>query len=159
MIRSSLCYIEKDGKYLMLFRNKKVNDPCEGKWVGIGGKFEPGESADECVKREVFEETGLTLTGYHFHGVVHFQSDCLEDEDMYLYTATGFEGRDPAAGDSIFDCNEGDLRWIPKEEVLSLNLWEGDPIFLRKLIAGEKKLEIVCTYEGDKLVSWEDLQK
>ena len=84
MIRSTLCYIEKDGCFLMLFRNKKHNDPCEGKWVGIGGKFEPGEEAEDCLLREVWEETGLTLTEYHFHGIVHFVSNELEDEDMYL---------------------------------------------------------------------------
>lgn len=156
MIRSTLCYIEKDGKYLMLFRNKKFHDPCEGKWVGIGGKFEPGETQDECLLREVWEETGLKLTAFHFHGIVHFQSDRLEDEDMYLYTASSFDGNDPASGGSRFDCNEGDLCWIPKADVLSLNLWEGDPLFLRKLIAGEETLEMTCRYEGDRLVSWSD---
>ena len=93
-INSTLCYIEKDDHFLMLFRNKKKNDPCEGKWVGVGGKFEAGEDADACVKREVWEETGLVLTDYHFHGVVHFLSDVLPNEDMYLYTASGWEGKD-----------------------------------------------------------------
>ena len=93
-IYSTLCYIEKDGQYLMLFRNKKEHDPCEGKWVGVGGKFEPGESADECLLREVWEETGLHLTEYQFCGIVHFVSDTWPDEDMYLFTATGFKGQD-----------------------------------------------------------------
>ena len=153
MIKSTLCYIEKDGKILMLFRNKKKNDPCEGKWVGIGGKFEPGEDADSCVLREVWEETGLKLTGYHFHGIIHFKSDVLEDEDMYLYSANAFEGVDPADDmGSIFDCNEGDLKWIPKEEVTALNLWEGDKYFLEPLLKGEPKIEMTCIYEGDRLV-------
>lgn len=163
MINSTLCYIEKDGCYLMLFRNKKENDPCEGKWVGIGGKFEPGEVADACLKREVWEETGLTLTEYQFHGVIHFVSDVLPDEDMYLYTASGYDGADPvgnttgqaAAGTATsvaFDCNEGDLRWIPKEQVTGLNLWEGDKFFLEPLIAGVDHIEMTCVYEGDHLV-------
>lgn len=163
MINSTLCYIEKNGCFLMLFRNKKENDPCEGKWVGIGGKFEPEENADECLLREVWEETGLKLTDYHFHGVIHFKSDVLEDEEMHLYSATGFEGADPAPsvtdnGDDperpvYFDCNEGDLKWIPKEQVTSLNLWEGDKYFLEPLIAGQEHIEMTCVYEGDHLVS------
>lgn len=153
MINSTLCYIEKNGCFLMLFRNKKINDPCEGKWVGIGGKFEPGEDADQCLLREVWEETGLKLTDYHFHGIVHFVSNELEDEDMYLYSATGFEGEDPASElGSIFECSEGDLKWIPKEKVTSLNLWEGDRYFLEPLIKGDDKIEMTCIYEGDKLV-------
>ena len=153
--RSTLCYIEKDGCYLMLFRNKKEKDPCEGKWVGIGGKFEAGESADECCLREVFEETGLRLTDYQPRGVVHFKSDELPDEDMYLFTATAWEGMEDGLGIDGFDCNEGMLQWIRKEEVFSLNLWEGDVYFLRPLIEGEEKIEITYVYEGDHLVQFE----
>lgn len=155
MIKSTLCYIEQNGCYLMLFRNKKENDPCEGKWVGIGGKFEPGEDADACLKREVWEETGLRLTEYQFHGVIHFVSNELEDEDMYLYTATGYEGNDPAPmlkEGEVFDCNEGELKWVPKSQVTSLNLWEGDKFFLEPLIAGTQHIEMTCVYEGDRLV-------
>lgn len=154
LINSTLCYLEKDGKYLMLFRNKKENDPCEGKWVGIGGKFEATETADECVKREVWEETGLILTDYRFHGIVHFLSDELPNEDMYLYTATDWEGKDGLKEDE-FDCNEGTLQWIEKQKVLDLNLWEGDKYFLKPLIEGVDKIEITCQYEGDKLVKYE----
>lgn len=146
MVNTTLCYLEKDGRYLMLYRNKKENDPCEGKWVGIGGKFEEGESADECLVREVLEETGLLLTDYDFHGVIHFKSDVLPDEDMYLYTATGWERK------SAFICPEGELKWIVKEDVLSLNLWEGDKYFIEPLINGEKNIEMTCVYEGDRLV-------
>ena len=144
MKKTTLCYIEKDGKYLMLFRNKKEADPCEGKWVGIGGKFEQGETPLECLNREVWEETGLTLTEYTFHGIIHFQSNELEDEDMYLYSATGFKG-------DIIECNEGDLHWIEKDKVTSLNLWAGDKYFLEKLMKGETGIEMTCVYEGDKL--------
>ena len=137
----------------MLFRNKKHNDPCQGKWVGIGGKFEAGEDSEQCLLREVWEETGLKLTGYHFHGIIHFISNELEDEDMYLYSAWEYEGADPAGEfGSVFDCNEGDLKWIPKEQVTSLNLWEGDKYFLEPLIAGQDHIEMTCVYEGDKLL-------
>lgn len=145
--KTTLCYLEKDGKLLMLFRNKKENDPCEGKWVGIGGKFEKGESADECLKREVFEETNLRLTSYSFCGIVHFISDTVDDEDMYLYLADGWEGE-------LLECDEGELKWIPKEEVLSLNLWEGDKYFLEPILNGEKDIDITCRYEGDKLAEY-----
>ena len=145
MKKTTLCYIEKDGKYLMLFRNKKVNDPCEGKWVGIGGKFESGETPEQCLRREIWEETGLTLKSFLFHGIVHFKSNELPDEDMYLYSSTEFEG-------SLIDCNEGELRWVPKEDVLSLNLWEGDKYFIKKMINGEMDIDMTCIYEGDKCV-------
>lgn len=164
-INSTLCYIEKDGQYLMLFRNKKEHDPCEGKWVGVGGKFEPGESADECLLREVREETNLHLTSYHFCGIVHFVSDTWPDEDMYLYTADGFEGDDcfghlqkgqklPPMEESAdqFVCSEGELFWIAKEDILSLNLWDGDRYFLKPLIEGTRDIEMTCRYEGHQCV-------
>lgn len=148
MINSTLCYLEKDSSFLMLYRNKKENDPCEGKWVGIGGKFEEGETAEECLLREVFEETGLRLTEYCFCGVIHFLSDELPDEDMYLYTASQWQG----SLDDSFECSEGKLSWIKKDEVLDLNLWEGDKYFLEPLIQGMKINEMTCRYEGDKCV-------
>ncbi len=154
MIRSTLCYIERDGCYLMLYRNKKKNDPNAGKWVGIGGKFEPGETADECLVREVREETGYTLTSYTFLGVVEFRNDAWEDEDMYLYLADGYRKED---GRDIPDCNEGDLRWIPKDEILSLNLWAGDRYFLEPMLRGETDLNMRLTYSGDTLISAERL--
>lgn len=131
----------------MLFRNKKEHDPCEGKWVGIGGKFEPGESSEECLLREVREETGLILTEYQARGVVHFLSDELPDEDMYLFSATAWDGE-------LISCNEGTLEWIPKEKVLGLNLWEGDHYFLEPMLAGETDIEITCRYEGDHLAEF-----
>ncbi|MCM1568664.1 MAG: 8-oxo-dGTP diphosphatase [Roseburia sp.] len=145
MINTTLCYIEKDNQYLMLLRNKKKNDINEGKWIGIGGKFEPGESAEECLLREAYEETGLTLTSYTLAGLIHFRSDCFEDEEMYLFTADGFTGTLRP------DCREGELRWIPKDEVLDLNLWEGDQVFLKRLMAGERHLDITLRYRGDVL--------
>lgn len=145
-IITTLCYIEHDNQYLMLYRNKKENDICEGKWVGIGGKLEANETPDEGIKREVWEETGLTLTGYIRRGVIHFISDRWDDEDIYLYTATGYEG------EINWDCVEGELKWIPIEEVETLPLWEGDFHFLRKLVRGCMNIEMDMEYEGHKLV-------
>ena len=157
LIKSTLCYIEKDDCFLMLFRNKKENDPCEGKWVGIGGKFEEGEDADACLLREVWEETGLKLTKFKACGIVHFKSNELPDEDMYLYTASEYEGSLEADEDGRIKnsdeiCNEGDLRWISKKDVTKLNLWEGDKYFLEPLIAGKTDINMICRYEGDHLV-------
>ena len=182
MIRSTLCYIERDGCYLMLYRNKKKNDPNAGKWVGIGGKFEPGETADECLVREVREETGYTLTSYTFLGVVEFRNDSWEDEDMYLYLADGYRkagesrnaadlpggcrrttaqatGCDTVCSIDAPDCNEGELRWIPKSDILSLNLWAGDRYFLEPMLRGETDLNMRLTYSGDTLISAERLPR
>lgn len=133
----------------MLYRNKKKNDLNEGKWVGVGGKFEPGENAEQCLLREVFEETGLTLTKYHLHGVVKFISDTWEDENMYLFTGLEF------LGELKTDCNEGELKWVDEDKVLGLPTWEGDHYFLEPLIAGEKDINMLVSYEGDKLVKIE----
>ena len=146
----TLCYIEKDDKYLMLYRNKKENDPNEGKWIGVGGKLEPGETPGACAVREALEETGLTLTDYTYHGVVHFQSDKWCDEEMYLYTASGF------TGEVDFDCDEGVLKWIPKQEVMDLSLWEGDKIFLKYLLEGRKDIDLTLVYQGENLVEVKD---
>ena len=115
MIATTLCYIKNNkDEYLLLHRVKKVNDINEGKWIGVGGKLEEGETPDQCVVREVYEETGLTLTNYHCHGLVKFISDQYEAEDMYLYSADGYEGS------LIEDCNEGELVWVHKDKVLEL---------------------------------------
>ena len=148
MINTTLCYIERDGKYLLLCRNKKKNDLNEGKWIGVGGKCEPGESPEACVRRETFEETGLTLGKLHFYGIIHFRSDTWEDEEMYLYGSDDFSGR------LAEDCLEGTLAWVPKESVMDLPLWEGDRLFLRKMLAGESSIEMTLRYEGDRLASW-----
>ena len=145
-INSTLCYIEKQDCYLMLYRNKKKADPCEGKWVGVGGKFEPGETPEECLLREVREETGFILTDYQFRGVVHFLSDTWPDEDMYLFTSSSFLGED------TIDCDEGDLKWIPKDQILDLNLWEGDKYFLKPLLEGKQNINMTCRYEGHTCV-------
>ncbi len=145
MIKTTLCYLEKDGKYLMLYRNKKKNDINGGKWIGIGGKFEKHENADECLLREVYEETGLTLDSYDYRGLIHFIPDNAEAEDMYLYTSNKFTG-------DMTACSEGELVWIDKNKIFDLNLWEGDKVFLRKLLDGESGFEISLYYVGDKCV-------
>ena len=146
MLNTTLCYIEKDDSYLMLLRNKKENDLNEGKWIGVGGKFLDNESPDECLLREVKEETGLTLKSWSFRGIVTFVSDRWECEQMFLYTADCFEGE-------LKSCDEGTLAWIKKSGVLSLDLWEGDKVFLKKLEETREPFFMKLVYEGDKLVS------
>lgn len=145
MINTTLCYIEKDNKYLMLHRTKKENDLNEGKWIGVGGKFEKDETPEECLLREVKEETGLTLTKYHLRAVITFISNKWETEYMYLFTANEFTGE-------LIDCNEGELEWVDKDEILRLNIWEGDRIFLKKMIEEDNFFTLKVVYEGDKLV-------
>lgn len=146
MYLSTLCYIEKDGAYLMLHRTKKQHDVNEGKWIGVGGKFLPGESPEECVCREVLEETGLTLTEYRMRGVLTFASEGWEDEIIFVYTADGFLG-EPG------QCDEGELAWIPKAELHGLRLWEGDKIFLKLLAEEAPFFSLKLSYKGDELVS------
>ena len=145
MINTTLCYIEKDNKYLMLHRTKKENDLNEGKWIGVGGKFEKDETPEECLLREVKEETGLTLTKYRLRAVITFISNEWGTEYMYLFTANDFMG-------DLIDCNEGQLEWIDKDDILKLNIWEGDRIFLKKMIEEDNFFTLKVVYEGDKLV-------
>lgn len=146
MKMTTLCYIEKDGKYLMLHRTKKEKDINKNKWIGVGGHAEAMEDPEECLLREVKEETGLTLTSYQFRSVITFISDACEPEMMCLFTAGGFEGE-------LIACNEGDLCWVEKEKVLDLPTWEGDAIFLKPLLEGETRFfTLKLVYEGEKLV-------
>lgn len=142
---TTLCYIKNNNKYLMLYRNKKKNDLNQGKWIGVGGKFEENETPAECVVREVLEETGLTLNSYEFRGVVTFISDKWETEYMFLFTSENFSG-------DIRECNEGELRWIDEDEVLNLPTWEGDHYFLERLLKNEKDIMIKLEYHGDNLI-------
>ena len=146
MINSTLCYIEKDGKYLMLHRIKKENDINRDKWIGIGGKFEDKESPEDCVLREAYEETGLTLTSYSYRGIVTFISNVCETEYMHLFTADGFTG-------NISDCDEGVLEWIDKKELYALTLWEGDKIFLKLLDEDIPFFSLKLEYENDELIN------
>ena len=158
MKRTTLCYIRNNGLVLMLYRNKKPDDPNEGKWLGIGGRIEEGETPDECNLREVFEETGLRLRSAHFHGVIEFRSDEYDDEDMYLYSSHDFEPADEKAAAAFSEtgeypappCDEGHLEWVPEEKLLSLPMWEGDRAFVEKLLAGEKEISMTLQYIGEK---------
>lgn len=144
-VETTLGYIEWNDHYLMLFRNKKENDSNEGKWIGIGGHLEKGENPDDCFVREVREETGIILNNLIKRGIIDFISDSAENERMHLYTAT-------VDSPDFSECNEGTLKWIPKEEILNLNLWEGDKYFLTPLINGKNDIRMRLTYKGDKLV-------
>lgn len=143
---STLCYIKKDGKYLMLHRTVKENDVNKDKWIGVGGHFEADESPEECLLREVKEETGYTLTSYKYRGIVTFISGNGVTEYMSLFTADGFEGKQIA-------CDEGELEWVPIKDVYKLNIWEGDKIFLRLLEESEDFFSLKLVYDGgDNLV-------
>ena len=142
---TTLCYIEKDDRYLMLHRVSKENDINKDKWIGVGGHFEPDESPEECLLREVREETGFTLTSYRFRGIVTFISDKWQTEYMCLYTADGVEGE-------MAECEEGVLTWVPKSEIENLTIWEGDKIFLKLLADEAPFFSLKLRYEGEKLV-------
>lgn len=148
MFNSTLCYLENDrGEYLMLHRVKKRHDVNQDKWIGVGGKFEGNESPDECLLREVREETGLTLTDFRFRGVVTFLTDGgWEGEYMYLFTATGWTGEMTA------DCAEGTLEWVPRERVTDLPIWEGDRIFLRLMAEEQPPFLLTLEYAGGALI-------
>ena len=144
---STLCYIERDGKYLMLHRTVKEKDVNKDKWIGVGGHFEADESPEECLLREVREETGYTRTSYRYRGIVTFISGNGVTEYMSLFTADGFTGEETA-------CDEGELAWVDIDKVGELNLWEGDRIFLRLLRETDEFFSLKLVYDGqDRLVS------
>ena len=145
MKNTTLCYIEKDNKYLMLHRTKKSIDENKDKWIGVGGHFEEGGSPGDCLLREVKEETGLTLTEYRFRGIVTFVSDEWGTEYMHLFTASDFTGQ-------LTECDEGELVWVDKKDIMSLNLWEGDRVFLKKLFDDSDVFMIKLIYKQDTLI-------
>ena len=146
MRNTTLVHLERDGQYLMLHRVRKENDENRDKWIGIGGKFEEGESPEDCMLREVREETGLRLLSWRFRGIVTFVSDEWGTEYMHLFTANAFDGE-------LRECEEGVLAWKKKDEVLnSLPIWEGDRIFLRLLAEDRPFFLLTLRYRGDRLV-------
>ena len=147
MKQTTLCYLERDGKYLMLHRVKKENDASHDKWIGVGGKCEPNESPDECMLREVKEETGFDIVQWHYRGIVTFISDVWECEYMHLFTCSEWKG-------TQIVCNEGDLAWVDKEQIFNLTLWSGDRIFLRLLQdPATPFFSLKLDYHGDDLTA------
>lgn len=142
---TTLCYIEKEEAYLMMHRVKKEKDINKDKWIGVGGHFEADESPEECLIREVKEETGLSLTSWNLRGIVTFICDRWQTEYMFLYTADGFTGE-------MTECDEGNLEWVPKVKVYDLPIWEGDKIFFKLLEDTKEFFSLKLRYEEDKLV-------
>lgn len=146
-VNTTLCYLEQDGAWLMMHRIKKEQDLNKDKWIGVGGKFEPFESPEECLCREVREETGLTLRRWQYRGIVTFVLDQLT-EYMHLFTADRWEG-EMIPGDA---CREGVLEWVPKSRVPQLPIWEGDKIFFRLLEQQRPFFSLKLVYRRDRLV-------
>lgn len=142
---TTLCYIEKDDSYLMLHRIKKENDINKDKWIGVGGHFEPDETPEECLLREVKEETGLTLNAWKLRGIITFMSNEFHTEYMFLYTEDDFSGE-------LSECTEGVLEWVDKSDIYTLPIWEGDKIFLKLLETSAEFFSLKLRYEGDRLV-------
>ncbi|MBO5652691.1 MAG: 8-oxo-dGTP diphosphatase [Clostridia bacterium] len=159
MQNTTLCYLEKDGKMLMLHRVKEKEDINAGKFLGVGGHFEEGESPYDCAIREIFEETGLAVAALRYRGVVTFVSDRYESEQMHLFSSDAFLGEDafpdydPSGVRDGGFCDEGVLCWVDKKEMFSLPMWEGDEVFLRLMEKGEPFFSLKLIYEGDALVS------
>lgn len=145
MKQTTLCYLERGDEYLMLHRTKKKNDENHDKWIGVGGKFEANESPEDCMRREIFEETGLLVTEYRYRGLVTFVSDLYETEYMHLFTVTDWTGE-------ARECDEGELAWIKKQKLFDLTLWQGDRIFLKLLQKDVPFFSLKLTYQGDELI-------
>ena len=145
MRNTTLCYLERGDEVLMLHRVKKAVDENAGKWIGVGGGFEEGESPEDCLLREVYEETGMRLLTWRFRGIVTFVTDEWGTEYMHLFTSENFAGE-------LRECAEGVLVWKKRSEILSLPLWEGDKIFLRLLVEGHPFFSLKLRYHGDELV-------
>lgn len=150
LLQTTLCYIERGGAYLMLHRVKKEGDVNRDKWVGVGGKFEPGEDARACVIREAHEETGLTLTAPQYRGIVDFYCPPWPAERMHLFTCA--EGGYRGDAEHLPDCREGVLEWVPKQDVPALPIWAGDRIFLKRLADGAPFFHLELFYRGDALI-------
>lgn len=148
MKQTTLCYLERGDSYLMLHRVKKKQDANQDKWIGVGGKFEEGESPEDCMKREIWEETGFTVKAFLYRGIVTFVSDSCETEYMHLFTVHDWEGEQKV-------CDEGDLEWIEKTRLHELPMWEGDRIFLDLLFRDVPFFSLKLVYHGDVLESYE----
>lgn len=147
MFNTTLCYIEKDGAYLMLHRVKKKNDMNHDKWIGVGGKFEAGETPYECARREIMEEVGVEVPNLKYRGIVTFVSDLYGTEYMHLFVSDGYVGEIKQV------CDEGNLEWVNKSQVKDLPIWEGDKIFFKLLDEEPRFFSLKLVYEGDMLIS------
>ena len=145
LLQTTLCYLEQNGCYLMLHRVKKKNDVNHDKWIGVGGKFEPGEVARACALREVYEETGLTMPAPRYRGILDFFCPPWPAERMHLFTCSDFTG-------TMTDCDEGTLEWVPKQAVQALPIWPGDKLFFRLLEQDAPFFHLELYYDGDTLV-------
>ncbi|MGN1392736.1 MAG: NUDIX hydrolase [Succinivibrionaceae bacterium] len=143
---TTLCYLEKNNAYLMMHRVKKNEDINKGKWIGVGGHLEKGESPDECLVRETLEETGLTLNTYKFRGFITFLSNCYNPVYMFLYTSDDF------LGEIRSSCDEGNLEWVDKDKIFDLPLWEGDKVFFKLLETRTEVFSLKLVYENDDLI-------
>ena len=147
MKMTSLCYLEKDGKYLMLHRTVKENDENRDKWIGIGGKLESGESPHDCARREILEETGFCADTLNYRGLVTFVSNEYGTEYMHLFTCNDFSGK------MISECDEGELAWVDIDKIHTLPIWEGDKIFFELLKNESRFFSLKLVYDKDSLVS------
>ena len=143
MKHTTLCYLERNRQYLMLHRIKKRNDENHEKWIGIGGKLEAGESPFDCARREILEETGLTVGALRYRGFITFVSERYGTEYMHLFSATDFRGEIKK------ECDEGELEWIDKQKLYDLTLWEGDRIFLALLDTEERFFSLKLVYDAE----------
>lgn len=146
MKQTVLCYLEDNGKYLMIHRVKKENDENHDKWIGVGGKMEAGESPFDTARREIFEECSLVPNKLEYRGIITFVSDIWGTEYMHLFTSKDF------SGEVSYDCDEGVLEWVKKEDIPSLPIWEGDKIFLSLLDTEKRFFSLKLVYEGERLV-------
>ena len=145
MVETVLAYLKKDHQYLLLYRNKKLNDINEGKWIGVGGHIEKGETPEDALIREIKEETNLDVLSYQKRGLVYFINNDFS-EVMHLYIVDSFKGE-------LKDCDEGELRYVDIDEMKELPMWEGDKIFLQYLLDNSPYFELELVYDGDKLIS------
>lgn len=149
MILTTLAYLKKDGKTLLLHRTKKKKDINEGKWIGVGGKIEPGESPEDCIKREIKEETGYTPLALKCHGYVTFPGLYYgEDEGMFVFSCHDFEG-------TLEECGEGDLQWVNDDLIPDYPKWEGDHHFF-EWMEDDYYHHAKITYQDDHLVDYQE---
>jgi 8-oxo-dGTP diphosphatase len=146
MLLATLCYVKREGCTLMVHRNKKANDIHEGKWNGLGGKFEAGETPEECVIREVYEESGLTIRNPRLCGLLMFPQFKGNDWYVFVFTAAEFGGE-------LIDSPEGRLAWIPDEKLLTLQLWQSDQVFMPWITSGEF-FSAKFAYTGDEMTGY-----